>query len=179
MGLLIAVVVAFYILRAPTPTLTKNVSTAPLSKEADPNALLYGKSIDANTGDTDIPDAATETLVPTPAPTNPSASGTTTKSVPTPVTRNNDAGTKPPTYILQIAAYTTRDEAERQRAQLAIQGYEANVSEHLTRGVKYYRVRLGPFHSLNDAEKTREDLLASKIDTLLIKQQTGRPEGEN
>jgi cell division protein FtsN len=48
-------------------------------------------------------------------------------------------------YILQAGSFTRADEAERQKAQLALVGLQSVVSKANVNGVDYYRVELGPF----------------------------------
>ncbi len=187
-GLVIAVVVAFYILQVPTPAVHSTVNKAAekpriaptLPPSGDPNAPLYGTSTNsvAAPGLAPLPGSAAPEMVPTPAPVPAPAPHL-------PSTSKQPEVTKPPTteqrsdakannegkgsYLLQIAAYTNNEEADQQRARLAIEGYEAYISSHEINGVQYYRVRIGPFAKMAEADALRKKLQALKIESLLIR----------
>ena len=55
---------------------------------------------------------------------------------------------------MQAGAFTRPEEAESQKAKLAIQGFTAKVMEREQNGRTVYRVRLGP----NDTREAAEDL---------------------
>ncbi len=48
-------------------------------------------------------------------------------------------------YILQAGSFTSAEDAERQKAQLAFVGLQSVVSKANVNGVVYFRVELGPF----------------------------------
>lgn len=48
-------------------------------------------------------------------------------------------------YILQAGSFTNTEDAERQKAQLALVGLQSVVSKANVNGVIYFRVELGPF----------------------------------
>jgi len=173
-GLLIAVVVALYVTHAPVPALTESVRSTPdylpepdkatqnkadndkSAQTEDPNVPLH-PSASTNAGD--LPqsiDALAQRETPEIAETSPAGG---------PV-----AGTKGRAgYVLQIGAYTTAEEAERQKANLAMQGYETVISSYETNKVLYYRLRIGPFSNIQDAEQMKTKLASAKINSLLIK----------
>lgn len=55
---------------------------------------------------------------------------------------------------MQAGAFTRPEEAEAQKAKLAIQGFTAKVMEREQNGRTVFRVRLGP----NDTREAAEDL---------------------
>ncbi|MCF8207673.1 MAG: SPOR domain-containing protein, partial [Methylotenera sp.] len=71
-------------------------------------------------------------------------------STPAPATAAADAYV----YFVQAGAFTRPEEAETQKAKLAIQGFTAKVMEREQNGRTVYRVRLGP----NDTREAAEDL---------------------
>ena len=196
-GLVIAVVVALYILQAPTPAVSNTVNKAADRPHAaptlpsnnkdlgDPNAPLYGTSTNqvALPPSAPLPDSPASVPAPTPIATPSTPAPVTASHLPS--TPKLPEVTKPAiteqhseakvnhevkgSYILQIAAYTNNEEADQQRARLAIQGYEAQISPHEVNGVQYYRVRLGPFTKVAEAEALRKKLQTLKIESLLIK----------
>jgi cell division protein FtsN len=72
-------------------------------------------------------------------------------------------------YVLQVGAYSTRDDAERQRAKVALTGQEAHVDERVVNARTLYRVRVGPFTSAQQAEKTQKLLSDNGIQTALVR----------
>ena len=65
----------------------------------------------------------------------------------------------------------TEDDAEQQRAKLALQGYGAKVSEREQGGRTIHRVRLGPFENQADASAQQDRLKAAGIDAALVRQE--------
>lgn len=78
--------------------------------------------------------------------------------------------TAPPSYYLQIGAFQTEAEADNMKAKLALQGFEAVVQTATIpdKGV-WHRVRVGPLSSLDEINKTKNDLTANGFKTDLIK----------
>lgn len=76
----------------------------------------------------------------------------------------------PPSYYLQIGAFQTEAEADNMKAKLALQGFEAVVQTATIpdKGV-WHRVRVGPLSSLDEINKTKNDLTANGFKTDLIK----------
>ncbi len=56
------------------------------------------------------------------------------------------------------------------RAQLALQGIEANIKEIQKGGATAYRVWLGPYTTLKSAQKQQRRLQASQIKSALVKE---------
>ena len=88
-----------------------------------------------------------------------------------PTARVDAPGTDPFTYFVQAGAYGTSDDAEQQRARLAMMGLEARLSEREQAGHTVHRVRLGPFDSKADADATRERLSGAGIEATLVRVQ--------
>jgi cell division protein FtsN len=72
-------------------------------------------------------------------------------------------------YLLQVGAYKTRQDAEQQRARLALQGFESKVTERGGGGITYYRVRIGPFGQFADMNNVRQRLSDAGVDTVVIR----------
>jgi len=51
-----------------------------------------------------------------------------------------------------VGAYSNADDAEQQRAKLALAGFRAAVTEREQNGRTVHRVRLGPFEKKDDAD---------------------------
>lgn len=74
-------------------------------------------------------------------------------------------------YYVQAGAFRSAEEAEAQRARLALQGFDAKISEREQGGQRIWRVRLGPFSSRVDAEVMQERLRGRQYDTALVRVQ--------
>lgn len=72
-------------------------------------------------------------------------------------------------YLLQVGAFRSSDDADRQKANLAMQGFEAKITERDVNGVKMYRVRLGPYNRIDDMTKARDRLQSSGFESSVIR----------
>jgi cell division protein FtsN len=68
-----------------------------------------------------------------------------------------------------VGAYSRVDDAEQQRARLAMLGYTARVTEREQSGRTVYRVRLGPYERKEEAEMTQDRLRGSTIESALVR----------
>jgi cell division protein FtsN len=80
-------------------------------------------------------------------------------------------GADPFSYLVQAGAYGRTEDAEQQRAKLAMLGLEGKVSEREQGGRVVYRVRVGPFDKRGDAEATKEKLAGAGIEAALVRVQ--------
>ena len=85
--------------------------------------------------------------------------------------RSRAATADPFNYYVQAGAFRSAEEAEAQRAKLALQGLDARVSEREQSGRTVFRVRIGPMESREDAERVQQKLAASKVDAALVRVQ--------
>jgi cell division protein FtsN len=72
-------------------------------------------------------------------------------------------------YLLQVGAFRSQDDADRQKANLAMQGFEAKVTDRDVNGVKMYRVRLGPFNRIDDMNRARDRLQSAGFEASVIR----------
>lgn len=72
-------------------------------------------------------------------------------------------------YYLQIGAFREQAEAENARAKLALQGFEARVSERPSDNGSLYRVRIGSFSSLDTMNRMRGKLSDNGISTAVVR----------
>ncbi|GAC1623820.1 MAG: SPOR domain-containing protein [Nevskia sp.] len=77
---------------------------------------------------------------------------------------------EPGQYLIQVGAYRSRDEADKNRASLALIGVESRI-EQVTIDQKdtWYRVRIGPQATLAKAQEILERLEANDIKGMLVK----------
>ena len=76
---------------------------------------------------------------------------------------------RPGVYVLQAGSYRNQSDADRVRAQLALQGIDARVQRVAVDADVWHRVRIGPVTRLEDLNKLRKQLQAAEIDALVIR----------
>ncbi len=81
-----------------------------------------------------------------------------------PEQKSPDNITAEATFFIQIGAYSKQAEADAQKANLAMQGIQAQMSEATVDGNAIWRVRIGPFAT---AEETKP--ITNKLSSLGIK----------
>jgi cell division protein FtsN len=76
-----------------------------------------------------------------------------------------------PLLYLQAGAFQRADEADNMKAQLALLGVEAVIqtSEVANKGM-LHRVRVGPFHTMDEVNRTRSLLSQNNIPVTLVKE---------
>ena len=173
-GLTVALVVANYVTKVPIPFLDKGLSRnaeqdaaeQKKNKDWDPNAPLYGKSPAANApaADKPVPNPAAP---PPPAPPAESNSGDPLGDLALSKTQSVDAFY----YFVQVGAFNGSEEAQTQRAKLALGGFDPKISEREQNGKIVYRVRLGPFETKTEAEDAQTKLKATKFESALMRVQ--------
>jgi cell division protein FtsN len=170
-GLGIAFVIAFYLskntpqerpgMRAPSLPLTIKPSAAPAEGEpaapaepVDLNKPLQGK-------------------LPAPASASADPIGDLVngkKSADKPVDASSTPAAKVDAiYFLQVGAFNKRPDADAQKANLAIQGIQAQLSEVTSDGNTLWRVRVGPYNSVEESNSVRDKLNGMGIKSTLIK----------
>jgi len=75
----------------------------------------------------------------------------------------------PGTYVLQVGSWRNFTDADRVRAQLALQGIESNIQKVSVDSDTWHRVRVGPITDLNKLEDTRRKLREARIDAMVIR----------
>jgi len=69
----------------------------------------------------------------------------------------------------QAGAFGSAEEAQAQRARLAMLGLDASVSERQQNGRTMFRVRLGPFATQAEADAIGQRLQAQNVETALVR----------
>lgn len=77
---------------------------------------------------------------------------------------------EPGTYALQVGSFSTETDADRRRAELALQGIESNIQKASVSNRIYYRVRIGPTDDLDELNLLRSRLRAAKIDAMIVRE---------
>ena len=83
--------------------------------------------------------------------------------------RSTASGPEAFVYFVQAGAYSRAEDAEQQRARLAMLGLDARVTEREQSGRTVYRVRLGPFDLRAEAEATQQRLADAKVEANLVR----------
>lgn len=76
---------------------------------------------------------------------------------------------KPGAYILQAGSFRNHADADRVRAQIALQGIESKIQKVTIDKDTWHRVRVGPIANLQKLEETRGRLRQAQIDALVIR----------
>lgn len=186
-----------FVNKVPQRTADQDAAETQKNKNWDPNGPLYGKTpARPNTGASGtvapLPSVATPQpgALPTPAvtgsvtPASPRASAPASTRDPAAILGDQTAGLTPPpkitsatggtdpfSYFVQAGAYGRTEDAEQQRARLAMMGLEGRLTEREQAGRTVYRVRLGPFDKKGDAEAAKEKLAASGVEAALVRVQ--------
>jgi len=194
-GLALALGVALYVTKVPVPFVNKvpqrtagqDAAEAEKNKNWDPNSPLYGKNPVR-------PSAVASGAVTAPATTAPRGSAAQSTRDPAAILADRPAsaaasrqaaaapagatapapaanGPDPFMYFVQAGAYSRTEEADQQKARLAMLGMEGKVSEREQAGRTVYRVRLGPFSQKTDADAAKDKLAASGVETQLVRVQ--------
>ena len=188
-GLGLALGVAVYVTKVPVPFLNKgatrsvnqDAAEAQKNKNWDPNSPLYGK-----TPSRASPTASAPASAPAPATAPPVAAASAAKPAASKPQGSSGAdplgdlaaakaaGTgsvDPFDYFVQAGAFRTQQDADAQRAKLAMLGWEARVSEREQNGRNVFRVRVGPFGKRDDAEQLKEKLAGAGVESALVRVQ--------
>jgi hypothetical protein len=76
---------------------------------------------------------------------------------------------KPGAYMLQAGSYRNFTDADRVRAQLALQGIESKIQRVSVDNDTWHRVRIGPISDRAELNRTRARLRQADIEALVIK----------
>jgi cell division protein FtsN len=178
-GLALALGVALYVTKVPVPFMNKvpqrtaaqDAAEAERNKDWDPNAALTGKP-------------PQRVLNPPPAPASAVAPRSAAAAKETPVASKDPAAIlagapsaprsakpvpEPFNYFVQAGAFARSEDAEQQRAKLAMLGLAARVTEREQSGRMVYRVRVGPFEQKDEAESAQNRLQGSGVEAALVR----------
>jgi cell division protein FtsN len=180
-GLALSLGVALWVTKVPVPfvdkvpqrTAEQDAAEAERNRNWDPNAPLApraprpGAAASAPApGATNAPATAAAPLTTAPA-RDPAA----ILSGRLPTTPSAATGVDPFTYFVQAGAYTRTEDAEQQRAKLAMLGLDSRITEREQSGRTMYRVRVGPYDKKDDAESARTKLAGAGVDAALVRVQ--------
>lgn len=73
-------------------------------------------------------------------------------------------------YVLQAGSFNNFDDADRLKAKLALQGLSAQIQKVVIEGRgEYHRVRLGPYHKLDELDAANQELIKMGIKAMRLK----------
>ncbi len=75
----------------------------------------------------------------------------------------------PGIYVLQAGSFSAFADADRRRAELALQGIESTIQRVTIDDRTYHRVRIGPIEDLDELNMMRSRLRAAQIDVIRIR----------
>ena len=191
-GLALALGVALYVTKVPVPFVNKvpqrtagqDAAETEKNKNWDPNSPLYGKNPAKPASGAAAASAPTvagsaagavpvaKASAPAANPRDPAAilGGAAGASAPK-AAASSAPGADPFTYFVQAGAYAKTEDAEQQRARLAMMGMEAKLTEREQAGRTVFRVRVGPFDKKDDAEAAKSKLGDAGIESALVRVQ--------
>ncbi|WP_310383987.1 SPOR domain-containing protein [Roseateles sp.] len=196
-ALYIAKVPIPFINKVPLRTAEQDVEEAMRNKNWDPNAPLAGKAgakvASGVVGSAPAP-AAAPAAEPTPTAAPATAAPAAVASAPTPKVADKAADkpsdkaadkkadakaaaaaaantAEPFIYFVQAGAFVKTEDAEQQRARLAMLGFSAKVLEREQSGRTVLRVRIGPLENRDEAEELQRKVEAAGIEANLVRVQ--------
>ncbi|MBP6070428.1 MAG: SPOR domain-containing protein [Candidatus Accumulibacter sp.] len=81
---------------------------------------------------------------------------------------DKDNTLKEPIY-LQAGSFASASEADNQKARLALLGAEARIQQVMLQDKVWYRVRIGPYHKMDDVTHLRADLARQGIEANVVR----------
>jgi cell division protein FtsN len=194
-GLVLALGVALFVTKAPVPFINKvpqrtaeqDAAEAERNRNWNPNAPLAGPGA----GRPALPAATAASALPQAAAPRPGASVASAASKPAAnpaailsgsmspggagsgagaaASQARKAGEDPFAYFIQAGAFTRPEDAEGQRARIALLGAEARITEREQSGRTVYRVRLGPYKTKPEADAASEKLAGAGVEAVLVR----------
>ena len=115
--------------------------------------------------------ATTPPAVVKPPPKDPAAimAGETPTPTPPSSARSTTTVAEPFVYFVQAGAFTRNEDAEQQRAKLALIGQGAKITEREQAGRTVYRVRLGPYPARAEADTLQLKLQEQGIEAQIVR----------
>ncbi|MEY3121598.1 MAG: hypothetical protein RI993_423 [Pseudomonadota bacterium] len=184
LGLASAIGVWLFISQAPSPYLNESQTTPNQPAEkASPSTLPSNKTVEKtqsveNKSRFDfynilpgIEEPDSELFVDS-APTAPVAAPTTPSKAPPPPPAKVANTTLPESvkYYLQAGSFSSRDAAERRKAELALLGVIATViTQKSGDNAAAHRVQIGPFDKMEELDRIRGSLQSNGITTSLVR----------
>jgi len=143
----------------PKPTELENLKVLELEKPQPAPAPreIVRTPIDERSPETPVVETPPTTEAKTPpAPEKPTPESSTT--APTTTQPETAAATVPKAWAVQVGSFTQRDNAMKLRDKLRAKGYKSFVEQITSAGKTFYRVRVGPVVTRDNAEALQKEL---------------------
>ena len=181
-----------FVNKVPQRTAEQDKAETERNRDWDPNAALGGKAAAraanaasaasaAAAAASATPAAGIQPAPPAPVATTPAAPASAAAVKPTrdpaailagepaSAPRSTVVVPEPFVYFVQAGAFTRTEDAEQQRAKLAMIGQAAKITEREQAGRTVYRVRLGPYPLRNDADALQSKLQEQGIESQIVR----------
>jgi cell division protein FtsN len=187
-----------FVNKVPQRTAEQDKAETERNRDWDPNAALGGKAAARAANAASAASAAGATAAPAsalPAPGIQPATAVPAAAVPSasaaakpardpaailagepaaapaqaPAPRSTVVVPEPFVFYVQAGAFTRTEDAEQQRAKLAMIGQAAKITEREQAGRTVFRVRLGPFPLRNDADALQTRLQEQGIESQIVR----------
>lgn len=156
-GTMACAIAAFYITKAPIPFVNKvDQASEKINPLANGQPLDPNQALNAPAG---APSTAPKSKVTTVEA--PSADDKTTQQAQEETAKPQN--TEISRYIVQAGAFRNEQAAEGRRAELGMLGLESRIIPNTSNGTTIYRVRIGPFSTMEEASRIKSRLLESSI----------------
>jgi len=140
----------------PKPEEAKPVEAKPAAAKPSETKPIEGKAAEAKPAEAKSADGK-------------AATSKTTESKPAENAKSkSDNQLKEPIY-LQAGSFQSASDADNQKARLALLGAEARIQQVMLQDKVWYRVRIGPYHKMDDVNHLRADLARQGIDANVVK----------
>ena len=180
LGVLVAAGVVWYIHNTPTPFSNKTQPSrvpAPTQSTAQPAGAnvagqpmaLPGKPGDPNLHNGDKPRFDFYKILPGNAEAIPDPKPTDQKQADAAKAKIEKESTLKEPIYLQTGSFHSAEDADNQKARLALMGAEASVQQVMLQDKVWYRVRLGPFNKMDEVSGMRSDLAKQGIEANVVK----------
>jgi cell division protein FtsN len=187
LGLAIALGVALYVAKVPIPFIDKvpqrtaadDEQEAQAHKNWNPNANLPGATRPRAPAASGVV-AAAPVAAPAVASAPTVAAAPPTAAPPAPAPKPAATGASKPAeasvtgshvFFVQAGAFTQANDAEQQRAKLAMQGFNAKVYERASGDKTVFRVRIGPFDTREPADALIAQVQAAGMEAAVVRAQ--------
>ncbi len=137
--------------------------------DAGPSAAPSGSGLDGDPLGDLLRDKLGETPPAPAAAPSPAAAPASPGAAAAPTAPAGSASSEAVIYFVQAGAFRAPEDAQAQRARLAMLGMAADITEREQSGRTVYRVRVGPFDQKALAEATRVQLEANSVDAALVR----------
>ena len=191
-GLAVALAVAMYVSKVPVPFVDKlpqrsadqDAAETERNRNWNPNAPLSGKTplpagttppngtgtgTEGGSGGVATMPATAGGMAPILPPGQGGAAGGANAGAPPAAPRPVEPRVELTGLFIQAGAYSRVEEAEQQRARLAMLGFAARVSEREQGGRSVFRVRVGPFETRDETQGPMDRLMAAGVEVSLVR----------